>query len=180
MRRPRKGRKTPLHDLDGIPSLRFHQRTTSHAVAPGRQALHLVYVQGNAVEPVLHLVAAATIAAHLESKMTVGLAETTIGIPTDHAMTETTSDLVVEVEVVRAKLSAAASHATIHVVPHPRIVIKIVVVTEVVHGPAEAVELVNVRRPHVVVIVRAPEAQTASTGTYLEEVLPKLQQQQQQ
>lgn len=96
-----------------------------------------------------------------------GLAGTTTGTLTDRAMIVTTSDLVVQAEVDRARhIPAAANRVTTREVRRQRTVIRIAGVTALAHvlgGLAVAEEAVD--------ITRALEAEMVSTDMYLEEVV---------
>jgi hypothetical protein len=107
-------------------------------------------------------VEAATIGGPLVLRTTVDLAETTTNTHIDRATTERISVHGAAAEVVRVKLSAAASLVMSREAQHPRI--------DLVPGLVEAGGTVVVRRLHVAAIVRALEARTVSTGTYLEQV----------
>ncbi|KAL5115534.1 hypothetical protein ACEQ8H_006597 [Pleosporales sp. CAS-2024a] len=101
-------------------------------------------------------------------------AEMTIGTLTGYATTGTTNVHVAEAAVVLAKPLPVASHATIHGVRHPKIVIMIVAGIEVAPVPVEAVEPANVPLFSAVVVTHDLGAETASTDICPEEVLLKL------
>jgi hypothetical protein len=134
--------------------------------------LHIVCVPGNAAEPVLHHVEAATTVAHHVSKMIVDPAETMTSTRTDHATTETISDLVATVEAVLAKPPVAESHVMTREAHRPKTATPIVAVIEPARAPVEAVEPASALRHAVVTTARAPGVQMASIDTYLDKEPP--------
>jgi hypothetical protein len=104
--------------------------------------------------------------------MIVDPAETMTSTRTDHATTETISDLVATVEAVLAKPPVAESHVMTREAHRPKTATPIVAVIEPARAPVEAVEPASALRHAVVTTARAPGVQMASIDTYLDKEPP--------